>query len=110
MGFLSVSCFRSFSNVGSWCSYRHKYASISFEFKIILGVVLALFFCLYFLRNYVLLHAGVFTDPVAPSSFGAWMSYASTHHIGALSFLIADFSLFFGVAVLTAVQASQVCL
>ncbi|KDO73420.1 hypothetical protein CISIN_1g006702mg [Citrus sinensis] len=50
----------------------------------------------------------VFTDPVAPSSFGAWMSYASTHHIGALSFLIADFSLFFGVAVLTAVQASQI--
>ncbi|KAL9442214.1 hypothetical protein AB3S75_020680 [Citrus x aurantiifolia] len=50
----------------------------------------------------------VFTDPVAPSSFGAWMSYASTHHIGALSFVIADFFLFFGVAVLTAVQASQI--
>lgn len=52
--------------------------------------------------------AGVLTDPMAPSSFGAWMNYASTNHVGAVSFLFADFFLFFGVAVLTIVQASQV--
>lgn len=52
--------------------------------------------------------AGVLTDPMAPSSFGAWMNYAGTNHIGAVSFLFADFFLFFGVAVLTIVQASQV--
>nr|DAD27281.1 TPA_asm: hypothetical protein HUJ06_028749 [Nelumbo nucifera] len=40
--------------------------------------------------------------------FGAWMSYVSTQHIGAMSFLIVDFFLFFGVAVLTIVQASQI--
>ncbi|KAJ4709109.1 S-acyltransferase [Melia azedarach] len=50
----------------------------------------------------------IFTDPGAPSSFGAWMSHASTHHAGALSFLIVDLFLFFGVAVLTIVQASQI--
>ncbi|KAF8012104.1 hypothetical protein BT93_I0281 [Corymbia citriodora subsp. variegata] len=50
----------------------------------------------------------VSTDPLAPSSFGAWLSHVGTQHIGALSFFLADFSLFFGVAVLTAVQASQI--
>lgn len=50
----------------------------------------------------------VLTDPMAPSSFGAWMNYASTNHVGAVSFLFADFFLFFGVAVLTIVQASQI--
>ncbi|GAV82080.1 zf-DHHC domain-containing protein/Ank_2 domain-containing protein [Cephalotus follicularis] len=50
----------------------------------------------------------VLTDPVAPSSFGAWMSHAGTQHTGALGFLIVDFFLFFGVAVLTVVQASQI--
>ncbi|XP_077215119.1 protein S-acyltransferase 24-like [Tasmannia lanceolata] len=50
----------------------------------------------------------ILTDPDAPSSFGAWMNHASTHHIGAISFLIMDFLLFFGVAVLTVVQASQI--
>ncbi|KAL2929860.1 Protein S-acyltransferase 24 [Bienertia sinuspersici] len=49
----------------------------------------------------------VVKDPMAPSSFGAWLNHAGTHHVGALSFLLADFFLFFGVAVLTAVQASQ---
>lgn len=57
----------------------------------------------------ILLHLGILTDPVAPSSFGAWIKHASTHHIGAISFLIVDFFLFFGVAVLTIIQASQVC-
>lgn len=52
---------------------------------------------------------GVLTDPAAPSSFGAWLSHAGTHHVGALAFLFADFFLFVGVAVLTGVQASQVC-
>lgn len=50
----------------------------------------------------------VVNDPLAPSSFGAWLNHAGTHHIGALSFLLADFFLFFGVAVLTVVQASQI--
>lgn len=45
---------------------------------------------------------------MAPSSFGAWINYAGTHHFGAVSFFIVDFFLFFGVAVLTVVQASQV--
>lgn len=53
--------------------------------------------------------SGVLTDPAAPSSFGAWLNHAGTHHIGALAFLFADFFLFVGVAVLTGVQASQVC-
>lgn len=47
-------------------------------------------------------------DPSAPSSFGAWLNYSATHYPGAVSFLIMDFFLFFGVAVLTVVQASQV--
>ncbi|KAF8400582.1 hypothetical protein HHK36_013881 [Tetracentron sinense] len=50
----------------------------------------------------------VWTDPTAPSSFGAWISHAVAHHIGAISFLIVVFSLFFGVAILTIVQASQI--
>ncbi|XP_015082864.1 protein S-acyltransferase 24 [Solanum pennellii] len=50
----------------------------------------------------------VLTDPAAPSSFGAWLSHAGTHHVGALAFLFADFFLFVGVAVLTGVQASQI--
>ncbi|XP_044471581.1 protein S-acyltransferase 24 isoform X2 [Mangifera indica] len=50
----------------------------------------------------------ILTDPVAPSSFGAWINHASTHHVGAISFLTMDFFLFFGVAVLTIVQASQI--
>ncbi|KAF8393113.1 hypothetical protein HHK36_021354 [Tetracentron sinense] len=48
------------------------------------------------------------TDPTAPSTFGAWISHAGTHHTGAVSFLIVMFFLFFGVAVLTVVQASQI--
>lgn len=48
------------------------------------------------------------TDPLAPSSFGAWINYAATQHVGAISFLIVEFFLFFGVAVLTVVQASQI--
>ncbi|XP_020591875.1 protein S-acyltransferase 24 [Phalaenopsis equestris] len=48
------------------------------------------------------------TDPTAPSSFGAWLSYSAIHHPGALSFLVVVFLLFFGVAVLTIVQAQQI--
>lgn len=55
-------------------------------------------------------HAGVLTDPLAPSTFGAWMSHVATKHVGALSFLVVEFCLFFSVAVLTVIQASQVCL
>ncbi|GMH04581.1 hypothetical protein Nepgr_006421 [Nepenthes gracilis] len=50
----------------------------------------------------------VWTDPTAPSSLGSWLNHTGTHHAGAISFLVADFFLFFGVAVLTIVQASQI--
>ncbi|KAM7508274.1 hypothetical protein LguiA_018727 [Lonicera macranthoides] len=50
----------------------------------------------------------ILTDPLAPSTFGSWLNHAGTQHIGALSFLISDFFLFFGVAVLTVLQASQI--
>ena len=53
-------------------------------------------------------NAGVLTDPMAPSSFGAWVNHAGSQHIGAISFLLVDFFLFTGVAALTAMQASQV--
>ena len=52
--------------------------------------------------------SGVITDPSSPSSFGAWINHVGNHHVGAISFLIVDFFLFFGVIVLTIVQASQV--
>lgn len=54
------------------------------------------------------LHTGVLGDPDAPSSFGAWLKHACSHHTGAMSFLIAEFFLFSGVAALTALQAYQV--
>ena len=57
-----------------------------------------------------LLYTEILIDPMGPSSFLPWMNHAGTHHIGAISFLIVDFFLFFGVAALTVVQASQVCL
>ncbi|KAH1067790.1 hypothetical protein J1N35_032777 [Gossypium stocksii] len=50
----------------------------------------------------------ILTDPMAPSSFLQWMNHAGIHHISAISFLIMDFLLFFCVATLTAVQASQI--
>jgi len=54
------------------------------------------------------LHTGVLGDPAAPASFGAWLKHAWSHHTGAMSFLIAEFFLFLGVAALTALQAYQV--
>ncbi|KAL5729670.1 protein S-acyltransferase [Ranunculus cassubicifolius] len=50
----------------------------------------------------------VVTDPTAPSSFGEWIKHAGNHHTGAVSFLVVDIFMFFGVAVLTVVQASQI--
>ncbi|KAF7838821.1 Protein S-acyltransferase 24 [Senna tora] len=50
----------------------------------------------------------ILTDPLAPSSFGARIQYAGTNLVGAVSFLIADFFLFFAVFVLTVVQANQI--
>ncbi|KAL7097109.1 hypothetical protein ACP275_10G122400 [Erythranthe tilingii] len=50
----------------------------------------------------------VLTDPMAPSTFGAWLSHAGNQHVGALSFIIADFFLLSGVGVLTCVQVSQI--
>ncbi|OAY78542.1 Protein S-acyltransferase 24 [Ananas comosus] len=47
-------------------------------------------------------------DPTSPASFGAWLKYSATNHSGAVAFLLADFFLFFGVATLTVVQASQI--
>ncbi|PKA62445.1 S-acyltransferase TIP1 [Apostasia shenzhenica] len=48
------------------------------------------------------------TDPTTPSSVGAWLNISATRHPGALLFLVMDFFLFFGVAVLTVVQAQQI--
>ncbi|KAG2607479.1 hypothetical protein PVAP13_4NG249400 [Panicum virgatum] len=48
-------------------------------------------------------------DPDSPSSFGDWIHYYAFQHTGVVSFLAMIFFLFFGVAVLTVVQASQVC-
>ncbi|KAL8136967.1 hypothetical protein V2J09_002968 [Rumex salicifolius] len=50
----------------------------------------------------------VWTNPAAPLSFGAWLNYTCTHHLGAIAFLAADLFIFFGVAVLTVLQASQI--
>ncbi|KAK4774180.1 hypothetical protein SAY87_029199 [Trapa incisa] len=50
----------------------------------------------------------VVEDPIAPSNFFAWLTHTGTHHPGAMAFFMADLFLFFGVAVLTAVQASQI--
>ncbi|WCJ29949.1 Ankyrin repeat family protein with DHHC zinc finger domain [Euphorbia peplus] len=50
----------------------------------------------------------VLTDPAAPLTFRPWINHAVTHHVGAISFLTVDCFLFFGVAVLTAIQASQI--
>ena len=58
----------------------------------------------------VLYAAGVLTDPLAPSSFGGWLSHAANEHVGAIAFIVSDIFLFSGVAILTAVQASQVSL
>lgn len=52
---------------------------------------------------------GILTDPMAPSSVVHWLNYAGTQHIGAIAFFVADFFIFSGVAVLTVIQASQVC-
>ncbi|GMI97636.1 TIP GROWTH DEFECTIVE 1 [Hibiscus trionum] len=52
--------------------------------------------------------ARIVQDPSAPSSFFPWMNYSVSHHIGAISFVIVIFLLFFGVAALTVVQASQI--
>ena len=83
---------------------------INSKFKLFSEISLASFFHLECPTNVYLLYTGILTDPMAPSSFLPWMNHAGTHHIGAISFLIVDFFLFFGVAALTVVQASQVCL
>ncbi|XP_062148643.1 protein S-acyltransferase 24 [Alnus glutinosa] len=72
------------------------------------------FFAFLVLEVLAMLITGAFTlkrlvnDPLAPPSFGAWINHAGTHHVGAISFLLVEFFLFFGVAVLTVVQASQI--
>lgn len=58
----------------------------------------------------LIIDAGVLADPTAPSNFFEWLTHTATHHPGAITFVMSDFFLFFGVAVLTVVQASQVCL
>ncbi|KAK6942194.1 Ankyrin repeat [Dillenia turbinata] len=72
------------------------------------------FFLFLVLEVFAMLITGAFTltrvltDPGAPSSFGPWLSHAGNNHAGAISFLVADVFLFFGVAALTVVQASQI--
>lgn len=106
MGFLYISRFGSFSNVDHWSSYYYKYVlrmtlTLRYVCNLCSGIPCALL-----IDNKSL--SGVVTDPSSPSSFGAWINHAGNHHVGAISFLIVDFFLFFGVAVLTIVQASQV--
>ncbi|KAH7854155.1 hypothetical protein Vadar_010862 [Vaccinium darrowii] len=50
----------------------------------------------------------VLTDPLAPSSFGAWLKHAGNQHVGAISFLMVDSFLFYGVAALTYRLVSQI--
>ncbi|KAK8602109.1 hypothetical protein V6N13_058238 [Hibiscus sabdariffa] len=52
--------------------------------------------------------ARIVQDPSAPSSFFPWMNYSISHHVGAISFIVVNFFIFFGVAALTVVQASQI--
>lgn len=60
------------------------------------------------LNEQLYMSVGALTDPAAPASFGAWMNHTATYHVGIIAFLVVDFLLFFGVAALTVVQASQV--
>ncbi|KAG1363979.1 Protein S-acyltransferase 24 [Cocos nucifera] len=66
------------------------------------------FFMFLILEVSAMIVTGIAKDPTAPTSFGAWLSHSATHHPGAISFLMMEFFLFFGVAVLTVVQASQI--
>ncbi|XP_047939301.1 LOW QUALITY PROTEIN: protein S-acyltransferase 24-like [Salvia hispanica] len=50
----------------------------------------------------------VLTDPLAPSTFGAWLSHVGNQHVGALAFLVADAFIIIAVGILTCVQASQI--
>ena len=109
MGFLCIPCSRSFGNVDHWCSYSYKYV-----YKLVLSSTYRssyFFWVLWWpslLKENNLMLAGLLTNPLAPPSFWKWINHAGNHHVGALSFLIMDIFLFFGVAVLTLVQASQV--
>ncbi|XP_078443252.1 ankyrin repeat family protein with DHHC zinc finger domain-containing protein [Wolffia australiana] len=47
-------------------------------------------------------------DRSSPASFGGWIRHAASEHPGAIAFLMMDLFLFFGVAALTIVQASQI--
>ncbi|XP_047321320.1 protein S-acyltransferase 24-like isoform X2 [Impatiens glandulifera] len=50
----------------------------------------------------------ILSDPMAPPDLGDWLNHAGTQHMGAISFLLADFALFSCVSVLTVMQASQI--
>jgi hypothetical protein len=56
----------------------------------------------------LLVTAGLWTDPAAPASLGAWIAFVGAHHSGALGFLIADVLMLTGVATLTGMQIMQV--
>jgi len=47
-------------------------------------------------------------DPGSPASFSGWLGYTAINHSWVVSFVIMDFLLFFGVIVLTVIQASQI--
>ncbi|KAL1531301.1 protein S-acyltransferase [Salvia divinorum] len=72
------------------------------------------FFLLLVLEVLALLISGlvaltrVLTDPLAPSTFGAWLSHAGNQHVGALTFLVADAFILSAVGFLSCVQASQI--
>ncbi|TYH93260.1 hypothetical protein ES332_A13G241900v1 [Gossypium tomentosum] len=50
----------------------------------------------------------ILMDPMAPVGFSPMFSHASTHHIGALTFLIMDIFYFFGASALVVSQATQI--
>lgn len=72
------------------------------------------FFLFLFMETSAMLITGIVTfqrlaaDQSSPSSFRPWMNHLAAQHPGALAFLIMDFLLVFGVAMLTGIQASQI--
>ncbi|XP_051203261.1 protein S-acyltransferase 24 [Lolium perenne] len=47
-------------------------------------------------------------DTASPASFGDWLGYSVVYHTGAVAFFMMDLFIFFGVACLAVVQASQI--
>jgi palmitoyltransferase len=62
----------------------------------------------FFIRFVAVFVAGTVRDPASPASFGDWLGYSVVYHTGAVAFFMMDLFIFFGVACLAVVQASQV--